>query len=150
MGILETQLARTSGFVVSDKFTLADVVVGLSVHRWFITPIERPDLPCVARYYDKLGRRLGFQAHGRNGIPQLAAHGVYGHSRVLPRLEPKRTTEQGGDSLLQAMFAHEDGFHVFEAHWRGCVLMNDSKHVPACLKTPRHPVLHCAQLHALK
>jgi glutathione S-transferase len=69
MGILEAQLSRTSGFVVGDNFTLADVVVGLSVHRWFMTPIERPDLPCVARYYDELGKRLGFQAHGRNGIP---------------------------------------------------------------------------------
>ena len=69
MGILEAQLARTTGFLVGDDFTLADVVVGLSVHRWFMTPIDYLDLPAVARYYDKLGARPGFLKHGRNGIP---------------------------------------------------------------------------------
>ena len=39
MGILEAQVSNTSGFVVGDDFTLADVVVGLSVHRWFMTPM---------------------------------------------------------------------------------------------------------------
>ena len=69
MGILEAQLSKTSGFVVGDVFTLADVVVGLSVHRWFMTPMDHPDLPAVASYYDRLGARSGFQSHGRNGIP---------------------------------------------------------------------------------
>jgi glutathione S-transferase len=69
MGILEDQLSRTSGFVVGHAFTLADVVAGLSVHRWFMTPMERSDLSAVAAYYDRLGTRLGFQKHGRNGIP---------------------------------------------------------------------------------
>jgi glutathione S-transferase len=69
MDILEAQLSRTSGFVVGDDFTLADVVVGLSVHHSFMTPIEHLDLPAVTRYYDKLGTRPGFRKHGRNGIP---------------------------------------------------------------------------------
>ena len=69
MGILETHLWRTTGFVVGEDFTLADVVVGLSVHRWFMTPMEHPDLPAVASYYDRLDTRPGFQKYGRNGIP---------------------------------------------------------------------------------
>ncbi len=69
MGILEARLSVTGAFVAGSRFTLADVVVGLSVHRWLMTPVERPDLPAVARYYDELGARPGFQKHGRNGIP---------------------------------------------------------------------------------
>ena len=31
-----------------SQFTLADLVLGLSTHRWFMTPIERPHLPAVS------------------------------------------------------------------------------------------------------
>ena len=62
----------------------------------------------------------------------------------------RRTTEHGGRSLLLAVFAHEDGFHVFEAHWRGRVLMEYSKDVATRLHAPRHPGLHCARMHALR
>ena len=48
---------------------LADVVLGLATHRWFMTPMDRPDLPAVTAYYERLGERPGFLTHGRNGIP---------------------------------------------------------------------------------
>jgi glutathione S-transferase len=66
---LDAQLSRTGAYVVGDAFTLADVVLGLSTHRWFMTPIERPDLPAVSAYYERLDERPGFRRHGRNGIP---------------------------------------------------------------------------------
>ncbi|HYD79435.1 MAG TPA: glutathione S-transferase [Paucimonas sp.] len=69
MGILDRQLERTGGFVAGEQFTLADIPIGLSVHRWFSTPLQRPDLPAVAAYYDRLSRRDGFLLYGRNGIP---------------------------------------------------------------------------------
>jgi glutathione S-transferase len=56
-------------FVTDDVFTLADIVLGLSVHRWFMTPMERPELPAVAAYYDRLATRPGYRLHGRNGTP---------------------------------------------------------------------------------
>ena len=59
----------TGAFVAGSAFTLADVVLGLATHRWFMTPMERPDLPAVTAYYDRLDTRPGFRAHGRNGIP---------------------------------------------------------------------------------
>jgi glutathione S-transferase len=69
MALLDAQLARTGAFVTGDTFTLADVVLGLSTNRWFTTPIERPELPALSAYYDRLNQRAGFRAHGRNGVP---------------------------------------------------------------------------------
>lgn len=69
MGTLNETLAAGGPFLVGSTFTLADVVVGLSTHRWYATPIERPVLPAVAAYYERLSERPGFQAYGRNGIP---------------------------------------------------------------------------------
>lgn len=69
MSLLERQLEQAGPFVVGPDFTLADVVIGLSTHRWFSTPMARPELPHVTRYYDRLSERPGFLLHGRNGIP---------------------------------------------------------------------------------
>ncbi|MEP6505738.1 MAG: glutathione S-transferase [Betaproteobacteria bacterium] len=69
MAILDQQLLRAGPFVTGDAFTLADVVLGLSAHRWYSTPIERPDLPAVAAWYERLSMRAGFRQHGRNGTP---------------------------------------------------------------------------------
>lgn len=69
MAILDAQFARTGAFVAGDTFTLADIAVGLATHRWFASPIERPDLPAVRRYYAALDQRPGFRAHGNNGVP---------------------------------------------------------------------------------
>jgi glutathione S-transferase len=69
MKLLDAQLARTGAYVLGETFTLADIVLGLSTHRWFMTPIERPELAAVSAYYDRLNQRAGFRAHGRNGIP---------------------------------------------------------------------------------
>ena len=69
MGIADAQLARTGAFIAGEAFTLADVVVGLSTHRWFMAPIERPELPAVQDYYERLSARPGFRLHGRNGVP---------------------------------------------------------------------------------
>lgn len=69
MRILDAQLARSGAYVTGPAFTLADVVLGLSVNRWLLTPIERPALPAVTAYYQRLQQRPGFIAHGANGRP---------------------------------------------------------------------------------
>lgn len=69
MALLEAQLQRTGAFVTGRDFTLADIVLGLSTHRWFMTPMQRPQLPAVAAYYERLTERPGFRLHGRNGVP---------------------------------------------------------------------------------
>lgn len=57
MAILEGQLARTGAYAAGQVFSIADIALGLSVHRWFGCPIERPDLPAVAAYYERLKAR---------------------------------------------------------------------------------------------
>ena len=66
--ILDAQLAAAA-YVAGDRFTLADVPIGLSVNRWFMTPIpDRPDYPAVSAYYDRLSLRPAYLRHGRNGV----------------------------------------------------------------------------------
>jgi glutathione S-transferase len=68
LAILEAQLAGTGGYVAASHFTLADIPIGLSVNRWFMTPMERPSFPAVSAYYERLSLRPAFLKHGRNGI----------------------------------------------------------------------------------
>lgn len=69
IAILERHLAHGQPFVTGDTFTLADVVLGLSVNRWLMTPLRHPGHPLVAAYYERLSERPGFMQHGRNGTP---------------------------------------------------------------------------------
>ncbi|KDN98691.1 MULTISPECIES: glutathione S-transferase [Pseudomonas] len=69
MTLLERQLERTGAYVSGADFSLADIPIGLSVNRWLQTPLERPALPAVEAYYDRLSEREGYRLHGRNGLP---------------------------------------------------------------------------------
>ena len=69
MALLDAQLARGGPFVAGAAFTLADVVLGLSANRWRRTPIERPVLPAVDAWYERLRERPGFLRFGDNGQP---------------------------------------------------------------------------------
>ncbi len=69
MGVLDGQLAKTDAYVAGGAFTLADIVIGLSTHRWLAMPMDKPELPAVAAYYQRLSPRPGFQLHVRNGMP---------------------------------------------------------------------------------
>lgn len=67
--IIDEQLARTGAYITGPRFTLADIPMGLSLHRWRSTPIARPELRNVDRYYDQLLERPGFRRYGRDGGP---------------------------------------------------------------------------------
>lgn len=69
IGILDEQLRKTGAFVLGADFTLADIVLGLSVHRWLSTPIAHADCPAVAAYYRRLRDRPAFPPHARNDVP---------------------------------------------------------------------------------
>ena len=69
IGILDRQLAAVGPYVIGDTFSLADVVLGLSVNRWILTPFERPHYAAVLDYYELLSKRAGFREFGRNGEP---------------------------------------------------------------------------------
>ena len=69
MAMLDAQLQRTGAYAAGSDFTLADIVLGLATHRWFTTPMQRPALPAVEAYYERLSERPAFMQHGRNGVP---------------------------------------------------------------------------------
>ncbi|SEI18178.1 glutathione S-transferase family protein [Pseudomonas asplenii] len=69
MAILERQLDTTGAYVSGREFSLADIPIGLSVNRWFETPLAHPDFPAVNAYYERLSQRAGFRLYGRNGMP---------------------------------------------------------------------------------
>jgi glutathione S-transferase len=69
MQILDGQLAKTGAYAAGSEFTLADIVLGLAVHRWAMTPIDKPTLPAVAAYVERLRERDGFLQHAAMETP---------------------------------------------------------------------------------
>lgn len=69
MAILDRQLDATGAYVSGSEFSLADIPMGLSVNRWFETPLSHSDFPAVKAYYERLSERPGYRLHGRNGTP---------------------------------------------------------------------------------
>jgi glutathione S-transferase len=63
IGILDAHFLNGGQYITGEFFTLADVVVGLSVHRWLHTPMDRPHLDAVHGYYQRLSVRPAFRAH---------------------------------------------------------------------------------------
>jgi glutathione S-transferase len=57
MRILERQLEGGHGFVANGRFSLADIVVGLSSHRWLETPFDKPRLPAVEDHRARMQAR---------------------------------------------------------------------------------------------
>lgn len=68
MQLLDQQLQKTGAFVAGEQFSLADVVIGLSLNRWNMTPIEKPGFSQIHAYEERLMQRVGYQLFGANGI----------------------------------------------------------------------------------
>jgi glutathione S-transferase len=69
MRILDAHFGHGGQFVTGEYFTLADVVLGLSTHRWLHSPIDRPHLDAVHCYYQRLSVRPAFRAHVDAAVP---------------------------------------------------------------------------------
>ncbi len=44
---------------------MGDIPLGIVTYRWFILDIERPAMPNVGAWYDRLSRRPAFERHIR-------------------------------------------------------------------------------------
>jgi glutathione S-transferase len=60
--LIETGLARHP-YIAGDAFTLADIPWGVHAHRWFNMTFDRPDLPAVRAWYDRLCERPAYREH---------------------------------------------------------------------------------------
>jgi len=63
VALLDAHLA-TQSYVAGDTFTMGDIPVGTTAHRWLEIPgIERPEFPAVRAWRSRLAQRDGFRAH---------------------------------------------------------------------------------------
>ena len=71
MAILDGHPDAGGPFVCGADFTLADIVLGLSINRWLMTPLpQRPDVPAVMAWFEGvLDMRPAFAVFCRNGTP---------------------------------------------------------------------------------
>lgn len=61
--ILDRHLASNQ-FVAGDSFSMGDIPLGPVMYRYFNLEIERPNLPNVEAWYQRLCERPAFQKHG--------------------------------------------------------------------------------------
>lgn len=66
MAILDAQLADRQ-YVTGNSFTMGDIPIGVSIHRWFCMEMERENFPHLAAYYQRLQARPAFVRHA--GMP---------------------------------------------------------------------------------
>ncbi|WP_417586330.1 glutathione S-transferase family protein [Pararhodobacter oceanensis] len=60
--ILDAHLAKQP-YVAGDHFTMGDIPLGCIAYRFFNIEVERPSLPHVEAWYQRLSARPAYQAH---------------------------------------------------------------------------------------
>jgi glutathione S-transferase len=55
-------------YLAGAELSLAEIVLGTQIYRWFAFPIERPELPNLRGWYDRMRERPGFKKHIETGI----------------------------------------------------------------------------------
>ena len=59
-GLIATGLTRQR-YVAGDHLTLADIPWGVHAHRWFNMDFDRPEVPGLRAWYDRLCERAAYQ-----------------------------------------------------------------------------------------
>jgi len=59
---------RDRPYLAGDHLSLAEIVLGTQIYRWFAFPIERPELPNLRAWHDRMHQRPGFKKHIETGI----------------------------------------------------------------------------------
>ncbi|MBN8875510.1 MAG: glutathione S-transferase family protein [Rhodospirillales bacterium] len=61
-GLIAAKLQHAP-YVAGETFTLADIPWGVHVHRWFNIDFDRPEIPGLRAWYDRLCERPAYQTH---------------------------------------------------------------------------------------
>ncbi|MBV9585774.1 MAG: glutathione S-transferase C-terminal domain-containing protein, partial [Alphaproteobacteria bacterium] len=59
---------KDRAYLSGAELTLAEIVLGTQIYRWFSFPIERPQLDNLRAWYDRLRQRPGFKTHIETAI----------------------------------------------------------------------------------
>ena len=62
MALLDAHLAARD-YVGGEAFSMADIPLGCVAYRWFNIPVERPSLPHVEAWYERLGQHPAYRKH---------------------------------------------------------------------------------------
>lgn len=73
---LETQLSDGQAFVVSDEFSLADIIIGHVLFRWFDVDIARAPNPLVEAYFQRIMARPAYRRHVAISYEDLRVEGA--------------------------------------------------------------------------
>src|SRR5262245_57364602 len=57
------EVLATRPFLAGDRFSLADIPAGTSLYRYFELDIERPTVPNVTAWYERLRERAAYREH---------------------------------------------------------------------------------------
>ena len=58
--IINARLA-TSRWLAGDAFSIADIAAGVALHRWSTIEVERPVMPNVVAWHERLAERQAFR-----------------------------------------------------------------------------------------
>jgi glutathione S-transferase len=50
-------------YMAGKRFSMADIPMGVAAYRWFNLPVERPAMPALKRWYERLCDRPAFKRH---------------------------------------------------------------------------------------
>ena len=75
LALLEAQIGD-GPWVMGEAFTLADIVCGHTLYRYFTIDVERPSRPGIDAYYARLTERPAFAEHVMVSYESLFADGA--------------------------------------------------------------------------
>ncbi|GHD99435.1 glutathione S-transferase [Defluviimonas sp. 20V17] len=75
LDILEGRIGQ-GGHVCGDAFTLADIVIGHVLYRWFDIDVPRRPRPAIEAYHDRLKARPAYAGHVMISYEPLRAKGA--------------------------------------------------------------------------
>jgi glutathione S-transferase len=75
LSVLDAQLEGRP-FILGDALTIADIVVGGALHRYYTLPIARPSRPNVEAYYIRLTERPTYREHVMHDWQELKVPGA--------------------------------------------------------------------------
>lgn len=62
LAVVDKVLAKVP-YLAGNKFSMADIPMGVAAYRWYNMPIERPSLPNLDAWYGRLCTRPAFKQH---------------------------------------------------------------------------------------
>ncbi len=74
--LLDAELANRA-FLAGDRLTMADIAVGTSLYRYFEIEIDRPSLPHVRAWYERLAERPAYRLNVMRPFEELRGRLAY-------------------------------------------------------------------------